>query len=268
MNFKALPIGLLALSLLMPLRAAAALHLQFGIEPNYSLAFVNPAKSYYKELNEDFRTGRYTFTTPIPQWENIETPNFHEFGGEGSCLVKLRPGKIKKPRAGIVLGYRGSSPRTTYDKSYDVWDDYSKVFVPANFKRQEGINTSTIFLGGRGKANLIDKLDVSTTLGINFYRVKGNIDYTMDRLDNPYEQYRKADYKGSGTGFLIEAGADYKIIKNILFGVSFGYRTGKVQTKGKEVKSWPDTTATVTKDYSPEFNFNSTYGRFYIGMSF
>jgi len=271
-NLKPLTIGLLALSLLLPLQAAAALRLEFGIEPNYTYAFANPAKDYFKDLNEDFRTGVYTFTTPIPQWEDIKTPNFHEFGGEGSCLAKLRSGKIKNLRIGPVVGVRISSPRSTYDKSYDIWDEKYQggKYIPTNFKRQEGINTSTVFLGARGKASLTKKLDATATVGVNFYKVKGDVDYMLDRLDNPYEQHRKADYKGNGTGFSIEAGADYKIIRNILIGASFGYRTGKVQTKGKQVvtcTSWPEGYS-VTGDYSPEFDPSGAYGKFYVGISF
>ena len=250
----------------LPLQAAAALRLEFGIEPNYSLAFVNPAKSYFKDLNEDFRTGRYTFTTPIPQWENIETPNFNEFGGEGSCLVKLRSGKIKNPRIGLVLGYKITSPRSTYDKSYDVQAKYT--VVPTNFKRQEKIGISTIFLGTRGKASLTKKLDASATLGLNFYNVKGDVDYTMDRLDNPYVQWRETDYSGNGTGFFFEASVEYKIIRNIFAGASFGYRGGKVKTKGKQVVTVSGNPKEYVGDYSPNFNLNSTYGKFYIGMSF
>ena len=273
---KCLVIALLFL-LLLPLGALARLHLQFGIEPTYTLAFANPAKDYYRDLNEDFRTGKYTFTTPIADangkslWKDIKMPNSKEFGVEGSCLVKLKSGKIKNPRIGVVIGYRGSSSSNDYDESYDIWDKYYKggSYVPGNFKRQEDIGTSTISLGARGKAGLTKKLDVSATLGGNFYRVKGDVNYTMDRLDNPYVQWREADYKGNGTGFVIEAGVDYKIIKNMLVGTGFGYRSGKVKTKGEEVKteisnpgmSW-------TRNYSPEFNFNSTYGKFYVQISF
>lgn len=255
----------------LPLQARAELHLEFGIEPSYTIPFKNPAKSYYKDLNEDFRTGRYTFTTPIPQWEDIKTPSFNEFGGEGSCLVRLMAGKIKNPRVGIVLGYRISSPRSTYNKSYDIWDEKYKggSYIPTNFKGKENIHTGTFFLGARGKANLIDKLDVSTTLGVNFYKVKGDIDYTMDRLDNPYVQWRETDYKGNGTGFVIEAGVDCKVVRNMFAGASFGYRTGKVQTKGKHVVTTSnDPEKEYVFDYNPEFSFNSTYGKFYFGISF
>jgi hypothetical protein len=265
---KPLVITLLLLFFL-PLRAAAALRLEFGIEPNYTLAFANPVKDYFSDLNDDFTTGRYTFTTPIPDWKDIETPNFHDFGGEGSCLVKLRSGKIRNLRIGPVVGVRISSPTSTYDKTYDLPGRYGTT-IPFNFKRQEGINASTISLGARGKASLTDKLDVSSTIGVNFYKVKGDVDYTLDRLDNPYEQYRKADYKGNTTGFMIEAGIDYKIIKKILIGAALDYRTGKVQTKGKQVvttTTWPEGYS-VTGDYSPEFDPSGAYGKFYFGISF
>lgn len=232
----------------------------------------NPARDYYKPLNEDFRTGKYTFTTPIPQWKDIKAPSSIDFGVEGSLLYRLKFGKIKDPRVGVVAGYRVSSPSTEYNKSYDVWDKYYKggSYVPLNFKRQEDISTSTFSLGERKKASLTDKLDVSSTVGVNFYKVKGDIDYTMERLDIPVVEYRKADYKGNGTGFSVEAGVDYKITDNILIGAGLGYRGGKVKAKGKQVAtctSWPEGYS-VTGDYSPEFNFNSTYGKFYFGIRF
>lgn len=272
MNLKGLITGLMALLLLLPLQARAGLHLEFGIEPIYSLAFANPAKDYFSDLNEDFRTGAYTFTTPIPDWKDIKTPTFNEFGGEGSCLARLKSGKTKNLRLGIVLGFRMSSPTSMYDKSYDIWDEKYQggKYIPSNFKRQENISTSTFFLGARGKASLTDKIDVSTTLGLNFYKVKGDVKYTLDRLDNPFVQYRKADYKGKGTGLSVEAGATYKFRDHIWVGAALGYRTGKVKTKGKQVvtcTSWPEGYS-VTGDYSPKFNFNSTYGKFYIGISF
>jgi len=269
MNFKALPMGLVALFFL-PLQVSAALHLEFGIEPNYSIPFKNPAGGYYSDLNKDFKTGKYTFTTPIPQWKDIKTPSSIDFGVEGSLLYRLKFGKIKNFRVGVVAGYKGSSSRSNYNESYDIWDEYYKggSYIPTNFKRQEDISTSTISLGARKKASLTDKLDVSSTIGVNFYKVKGDVDYTMDRLDNPYMQWRKADYKGNGTGLSIEADVDYKITDNILIGAGLGYRGGKVKTKGKEVVSWPDTTYTVKKDYSPEFNFNSAYGKAYFGIRF
>jgi len=253
MNLKPLITGLMALLLLLPLQAVASLRLEFGIEPYYALAFANPAKDYYKDLNEDFTTGRYTFTTPIPDWKDIETPNFHEFGGEGFCLARLKSDKIRNLCGGIVLGYRGSSPRSEYNESYDIWDEYYKggEYIPTNFKRQENIRISTFSLGARGKANLTKRLDVSTTLGVNFYRVKGNVNYTMKRLDIGVTQWRDADYEGDSTSFMIEVGADYKIIKNISVGAGFGYRTGKVQTKGKQVvtqTTWPEGYS-VTGDY-------------------
>jgi len=268
---KCLVITLLLL-FFMPFQAAAAVHLEFGIEPSYSLAFANPAKDYFSDLNEDFRTGKYTFTTPIADvtgknlWKDIETPAFNEFGGEGSCLAKLRSGKIKNLRIGPVFGFRTSSPRSTYDKTYDVADQ--GVIIPSNFKRQESIRASTIFLGARGKASLTKKLDATATVGVNFHKVKGDVDYTLHRLDNNYMQWRETDYEGNGTVFSIEAGVDYKMIKNIWVGAALGYRTGRVKTKGKQVVSWPDTSYTVTKDYSPEFNFNSAYGKFYFGVGF
>lgn len=268
---------LLSLLLLLPLHAAAALHFQFGIEPNYTLTFTNPAKGYFKDLNEDFRTGIYTWEIPMPDWKDIKTPSFNEFGGEISCIVKVRSGKIKKPRVGVVLGYRISGPSSRYNENYEkVYDPFTKKTADYfRFSRQENIRTSTFFLGARGKASLTDKLDASATVGVSFYNVKGDIDYTRKTMapgyPEEYVEWRKADYKGNTTGFMIEAGIDYKIIKNIFIGAALSYRTGKVKTKGEEVKtrsgdifrgvSW-------TRDYSPEFNFNSAYGKFYVGMSF
>ena len=272
----------LSLLLFLPLQALAALHLEFGVEPNYTIPLNNRVGDYYKQLNEDFRTGKYTFTTPIADangkslWKDIKTPSSIDFGVEGSLLYRLNGiksvfGRVKNFRVGIVAGYEGSSSRSNYNESYDIWDKYYKggSYVPLNFKRQEDISTSTFSLGARGKVSLTDKLDVSATVGADFRRVKGDVDYTMDRLDNPYVQWRKADYSGRGTGPFVEAGVDYKITKNILVGASFGYRGGKVKTKGKDVKtayglpgmSW-------TYDYSPEFKFNSTYGKLYFGISF
>ena len=46
--------------------------------------------------------------------------------------------------------------------------------------------------------------------------------------------------------------------RTIVYILGAGASAGRVKTKGKEVKSWPDTTYTKTEDYSPEFNFNST----------
>ena len=207
MNLKALTIGLLAL--LMPLQAAAALRLEFGIEPIYSLAFANPAKGYFKDLNEDFRTGEYTWEIPMPDWKDIKTPSLNEFGGEGSCLVKLKSGKIKKPRVGVVLGYRISSPKSSYNESYkDVYSPLLKSYGDMKFNRQEKIGISTFFLGARGKASLTDTLDASATVGLNFYKVRGDVDYTRKTMYPWYTKecvnLHKADYSGNGTGVSIE----------------------------------------------------------------
>jgi len=250
--------------------------LEGEIKPSITFPFKNPAGDYYSDLNKDFKTGKYTFTTPIADatgkvlWKDIKTPSSIDFVVEGSLLYRLKFGNIKNFRVGVVAGYKGSSSRSNYNESYDIWDKYYKggSYVPLNFKRQEDIGMSTFSLGARKKASLSDKLDVSSTIGVNFYNVKGDVGYTMDRLDNPYEQYRKADYKGNGTGFSVEAGVDYKITDNILIGAGLGYRGGKVKTKGREVVSWPDTSYTVKKDYSPDFNFNSTYGKAYFGIRF
>jgi len=248
--------------------------IEVGIRPSVTFPFSNFTKGYYDPLNKDFRTGEYTFRTPIADasgknlWKDIKTPSSIDFGVEGSCLARLKLGKIKNFRAGVVVGYKGSSPSTSYDKSYNVWDDYSKVYVPLNFKRQEDISTSTISLGARKKASLTDKLDVSSTVGVNFYNVKGDVDYTMDRLDNPYVQYRKADYSGKGTGPFVEAGIEYKLSDNISIGGGFGYRGGKVKAKGKEITSWPDTSYTKVEDYNPKFNFNSAYGKVGVEVKF
>lgn len=238
--------------------------LEFGIGPSVTFPIKSPVEDYYKQLNEDFRTGKYTARTPIADatgknlWEDIKKPKFNELGVQGSCLIRLKPGEIKSPRVGIVVGYKGSSSSSEYNKTYDVWDDYAKASAPLKFKRQETISTNTASLGAIGKVSLTDKLDVSVTVGPEFRKVKGNVDYTMDRLDDPYIQYRKADFNGSGTGYSLKVGLDYEIWKNFSFGAAFGYRGGKVKTKGEEVTSWPDTSSTRTKEYNPKIDFNST----------
>jgi len=263
MNLKALTIGLLALSLLLPLQEAAALRLEFGIEPSYTIPLNNPIGDYYKQLNEDFRTGKYTFGSPISDWKDIETPNLQEFGGEGSCLAKLKPGKIKNPRVGIVSGYRISSSKSEYEKTYIINSHTSPI------QRKEGINASTISLGARGKASLTDKLDASATVGVNFNKVKGTVNTTLRDIEYDYTQWRKADYKGKGTGLSLEAGATYEFRKNIWVGAALGYRTGRVKTKGKQViTATSNPGKTYIKDYSPEFNFNGAYGKFYFGIGF
>lgn len=266
--------------MLLPLDALAGLRLEFGIRPSVTFPFKNPAEDYYKQLNEDFRTGKYTYTTPIADasgknlWKDIKTPRSIDFGVEVSCLVRLKSGKIaffKNPYVGVVVCYKGSSSKSNYDESYDIWDKYYKggSYVPLNFKRQEDISTSTISLGAGKKASLTDKLDVSSTLGVNFYDVKGDVDYTMKRLDLPVTQWRKADYNGRGTGPFIEVGVNYNISNNISVGGGFGYRGGRVKSKGKDVKTESSNPGmSWTYDYSPEFNFNSTYGKFYFGIGF
>jgi len=250
--------------------------IEAGIRPSITFPFSNFTEDYYGPLNKDLRTGEYTWDIPLPQWKDIKTPSSIDFGVEGSCLARLRLGKIKNFRAGVVVGYRTSSPSTNYDESYeDVYDPFTKETGDFKFKRQEDISTSTISLGARKKASLADKLDVSSTVGVNFYNVKGNVDYIRKTMapwyPEEYVESRKADYKGKGTGPFIEVGVNYIISNNVSIGAGLGYRSGKVQTRGKEVKTrsgdifrgkfW-------IRDYSPKFNFNSAYGKVGVEVKF
>lgn len=241
--------------------------LEAEIGPSVTFPF-KYAKGYRDWLNDKFRKGDYTFTTPIADasgkylWKDIKTQGpIIEYGVGGSCLIRVKSGKIKDPRVGVVVGYKGSSSRSNYNESYDIWDKYYKggSYVPLNFKRQEKARTDTFSLGAIGKVSLTDRLDVSATVGADFHNVEGNVDYTMKRLDIPVTQWRKADYSGSGTGYSFKVGLDCEIWKNFSFGAVLGYRGGKVKTKGKEVKTASSNPGmSWTYDYSPEIYFNST----------
>lgn len=262
--------------------------LEFQLDYTNALYLKNPVGDYYKQLNKDFRTGKYTFRSPIHDWKDIKTPGSAatDFGMEVSCLYKLgknKPSSIwvlgyvltddgniktgakkdRNLRIGPVVGVRISSPNSTYDKTYIINSHTSPI------QRQEGINTITVSLGARGKASLTDKLDASATVGVNLYKVKGNVNTTLRDVEYDYTQWRKTDYKGKGTGLSLEAGVNYEFRKNIWVGAALGYRTGKVKTKGKQVitetsnpgMSW-------TKDYSPEFDPSGAYGKLIFGLRF
>lgn len=237
---------------------------EVGIGPTYTVPFKKSGEDYIRQVNDDFRTGKYTWDIPMP-WKKIERPKSNEVGGKGSFLVKLKSGKIKNPRVGVFIGYSGSSSTSNYNQNYEnVYDPFIKKFGDFKFEREEDIHTSTLSFGPEVKVGLTDKLDFSTTLGVDFYKVKGNVDYTKRTMYSWYPKEhvegRKADYEGNGTGFSVEGGLDCKILKNMSVGAAFGYRTGKVQTKGKEVKtSSTNPGMSWTRDYSPKLNFNSTY---------
>ncbi len=234
--------------------------LEVGIRPSVTFPF-SYAKGYHNWLNDKFRKGDYTFTTPIPDWKDIKAPSSIGLGIEGSLLYKLKESSKSNPRVGVVVGYEGSSSRSNYNESYDIWDKYYKggSYIPTNFERQEDTSTNTFSLGAIGKVSLTDRLDVSATVGADFHNVEGNVDYTMKRLDIPVTQWRKANYSGSGTGYSFKVGLDYEIWKNFSFGAALGYRGGKVKTKGKEIKTESSNPGmSWTYDYSPEIDLNST----------
>jgi len=272
---KAIATGLVGLALAMPMKARAESFLDkidVGVSAGVEYNFKNPID--YTQLNKDFREGKYTFLTPIPQWEDIQAGNSFVMPEiNGTIDFKIADGV----RIGVKGGYKSGKSEIKYDKNYDIYDSLGKI--PTKFTRNETFDISTPTIGLSAKIDL--SKDTKINLGgiLDFCSIKGNVDYTMN--DNPntpitgppweYTQWRKANYSGSGIIPSVEAGLEQKIIDGISVSVAGGMKFGKVEASGEHL--FKDNTGTLdwkksAIEYNPCFDFNNSYGKIEVKYTF
>lgn len=246
--------------------------LEFEVGAGAELYSGNPIDDYYKQVNQDFRDGKYTFTTPIPDWKDIKADNFNSTGAEASIKYEIND----KTKVGIVLGSNSGKSTNNYSQDYDIYDAVNDVTVPLNFERTETFDVSAPSIGIKFERDLSKKFSVSLTEKSESVKIDGNLDYTMNGNPNslvrgpPWEstQWRTASFNGNGTVNSIDVGTDWNITKNISVGLNIGAKTGKVQTKGEQVRTQNTNDEVIISDYSPEFDFNSSYGKFELKLKF
>jgi len=240
-----------------------------GVAEQYSQ---NPISEHYTKLNQDFKYGKYTFATPLPQWKDIQVPSFNTIGGEAAIKYKLN----NKTKLGVTLGANSGKSTSNYNEDYDIYDSLNNVTVPSNFERTETANISNQSIGIKLERDLSKKFSVSLAGKSSSCKIDGNLDYTFN--DNsvdfvrgspwPYTQKRIASFNGNGTINSVEAGIDYNITKNLSIGINAGSQSGKIKTIGEQVRTQNTNTEVTVYDYSPEFDFNSTYGKVAAKLKF
>jgi len=252
---------LVGITTLAPKAVKAMGPLEFSLGYGMQFNSQSPAKDYIDNVNNDFRTGKYTFTTPVPQFKNISVSNPNEFPLEGTIFYKLG----KKIKLGVSVAVSNSKIESNYNETTPTQSN-----TMHNFDRKENIDIKSNSKGIKLKADLAKWLAVSLSGKQDNYDISGNVNYTMHNDKFNYTQNRTAEYNGTGTGSTIEAGIELSKTKNVSIGIFAGQKSGKVQTKGEQVitsNSWPAGTK-YTYDYSPEFNFNSTYGKIEAKVKF
>lgn len=224
----------------------------------------SPAQDYIESFNQDLADGVYTFKAEIHGLKPIETPSSTTQNLEASILYDTDK-IVKNTKAGIVIGTGQSNLRSDYNESYDVGTDY----IPFNFNRKENININSSSIGAKVKARLKDWLSGFLTLKQENYKVNGNVDYSIHVPETDYTQWRDMNYSGSGTANSIEAGLNFDITKNVSVGFTLGSRGCEVKTSGKQVITLTsDPNWSATREYSPEFGFDSSYGKADIIVKF
>jgi hypothetical protein len=221
----------------------------------------SPASDYFSQLNTDFRNGKYTSTSSIPNWQNIPTPaNPSSTGLEAAVTYKLND----KLSTGFIYDY--SSPlalNSIYNK-----DATTQTGATYNFDRTEGTNINSSSVGLKAKYKISKKIDSSLAVKQSNYSVNGNVEFTMYRPDTDNTVWRVANYSGTGSGTSVELGAEYALTKNISIGISAQSNSGTVKTIGEQTRTQSSATTVSKTDYSPEFNFNSTSEKLELRVKF
>ncbi len=229
-------------SFLSKLECAVSAGMQFNTK--------SPAQSYIDSVNQIFEEGNIIAPKMIG-WKNISVSNPSEMPIEVSVLYKPN----SKIKAGLIGAISGAKAESRYNESYN-----SVLGNPYVFDRKEDIEMNSNSIGIKAGVALADWLAVSLAAKQDNYKIKGNVDYQMDRIDTGYTQWRDAEYSGSGSGNSLELEGDFKINKNLSVGVSAGSRSGKVKTNGQYVRTQSTNPGqSWTYDYNPEFDRNSSY---------
>jgi hypothetical protein len=237
--------------------------LEFEVGAGAEQVSQSPAADYFNQLNDSFRNGDYTFSVPINDWNNIQTPNSASIGAEASIRYKINDALS----AGVSAGSGQSTLTSSYNGTFNVTDIYGTAVD--NFDRKEKIEINSNSIGVKGKYKLSNKFDISALAKMDNYSVSGSVDYTMKRLDQNYTQWRTADYNGTGTGTTLEAGADWNITKNVAIEISAGQKTGKIECNGTDKASDSSNPGWyLYLDYDPTFNVNSTFGKAELKIKF
>jgi hypothetical protein len=237
--------------------------LEFEVGAGIEQMATSPAQSYMNTTNDSFKNGDYTFSVPINDWKDIPTPNANSTGAEASIKYKL----ANRISAGVSVGSGQSTLTSSYNDTYNLTDSYGTAID--NFDRKETIGINSTSVGIKGTYSLSKKFDVLASAKMDNYSVSGNVDYTMNRLDQAYTQWRTATYSGTGSGTSLEVGADWNITKNVSIGISAGSKTGKVECKGTDKASDSSNPGWyLYLDYNPTFNINSTFGKAELKIKF
>jgi hypothetical protein len=224
---------------------------ELNICPSYTHYFQNPAQSYCEQLNEDFRSGRYTAKAPIPEWEDLKFEQGPTFGINASLLFG------ENVKMGPTFGYNKSKIICNDYQEHWFWSNALKDYVKLTFDREEQTEIETKSLGWIIKF-LWENVALSLAGYVDLHDVNGNVDYEMRRPDTEYIQWREANYFGSGTGFSGELGFDYYLNKNFSINVTGGMRTGEIKTRGRyKIKSTTNPWWRKAKkdNYNPIFKF-------------
>jgi hypothetical protein len=238
----------------------------------------NPIADYYNKVNQDFKDGKYTSTTPISQWKDVQAPSFNTIGGEAAIKYKLN----NKTRVGVTFGANSGKSTSNYNEDYDIYDSVSNKTAPTHFERTETANISNQSVGVKLERDLSKKFSVSLAGKSGSCKIDGNMDYTFNTNADtfvrgspwPYAEFRNSTYSGTGNVNSAELGIDANITKNISIGISAGAKTGKVkvtgsgQTKYLSGYSCP-LDKTLDPDY-PEFDYdlNNNYANFKVSVKF
>lgn len=227
--------------------------IEWGIGPSYSKSFSAPAEDFLAKDYKKMINGDYTSTALVSNASKPEAKNPSSFGIEASALYPIG----KKVSAGIIAGYTSfkQDAESTGGKTPDfpIEADYNwSVKAP--------------FVGLKENFAINDKLNVSLEQKMNFLNIKGD---SMITWTNPgvSTRYWDATFSGSGTLFSLGAGAEYKLWKNLWFGASANYISGKIKTKGTQIKT-QTSMPSAEYAYNPSFNFNSLSGKVFLNWKF
>ena len=242
------------------------------IGASYGLQFnaKSPEEGYLSEVNNDFKRGMYTSRTPIPQWRNIGISNPSETPLEFSLTYNVGNfKKLKNIKLGLVGGFSKAKAESNYKEGYEVYDKTLDSTIPSNFSRKETIETNTNSIGIKAKADLLKRLSLTLIGKLDNYSVSGDINYTLHRTDLNLKQFRNTSYSGKASGTSLESGLEFNPIRYFSIGLFYGVRTGKVSANGKEIITLDYVpNFNLTRDFSPEFNFNSTYSKIKAEIKF
>lgn len=224
--------------------------IEWGVSAGYEHMFTNLLENSSKAADNDFRNGRYTSTSPVPDWNGISVPSgFNLLKFEVSGMYPIS----NNSKIGLVAGYKTGNTSTSYNRTHAVNN------IQTAITRDEKLDYTSPYIGITGKQSLGNRLEAMLKADIEFAKTKGNANWTIHRLDNGYTKWYNAQSEGKKTIPSVKLSLVGKLLKWLSLDVSFGKKFGKIENNGEGSVSSSTGNTVITYNYSPILDCNSFY---------